>query len=66
VASSEQHLDIMGLPRAGRSILHCTLLLKGAGQEKFATSGTVLPGPGPEWARTAGSPVKEKTSLVGA
>jgi hypothetical protein len=37
----------MGFPGAGGSILHCTLLLKAAGQEKFGPSGACLPGLGP-------------------
>jgi hypothetical protein len=41
-----QDLDIMGFPGAVRLILHCTLLLKAAGQEKFALRCR-LPGRGP-------------------
>lgn len=37
----------MDFPAAGRLILHCTLLLKAAGQEKFGTSGAYPPGTGP-------------------
>jgi len=35
-------------------ILHCTLLLKAAGQWKFALSGAALPVKGPKRAGTAG------------
>jgi len=37
----------MGFPETNRLILHCTLLLKTAGQEKFGPSGAYLPGMGP-------------------
>jgi hypothetical protein len=37
----------MGFPEAMWLILHCTLLLKAAGQEKFGPSGAYLPGTGP-------------------
>ena len=37
----------MGFPGTGWLILHCTLLLKAAGQEKFGPSGACLPGMGP-------------------
>ena len=37
----------MGFPGAHPLILHCTLLLKTAGQEKFGPSGACLPGTGP-------------------
>jgi hypothetical protein len=56
---------LRGFPLGGRVILHCTLLLKAAGQWKFALSGDASPGKGPKRAATAGCR-SQKTSLVGA
>ena len=41
-------LILWGFPPKRPVILHCTLLLKPAGQVKFAPSGAYLPGTGPQ------------------
>ena len=46
-------LILRGFPPGRLFILHCTLLLKAAGQWKFALSGDAIPGKGPKRAGTA-------------
>jgi hypothetical protein len=44
----------MGFPGAGGFILHCTLLLKAAGQEKFGLPVRVCRARARKWAKFAG------------